>query len=441
VLAVAFVAVRVLGTTWPHFYPTARDSLSYLKVAGHSPLNGRFYFDERPIGFPLLLWLTGRHINLAVLVQSAIYIAAWYSLCRVVYVDVSSKVVGWVAVVVLAANAIEPRIVLWNTLMLSESLSLSFAVLSVAAWWRVGVRPSTRTVWSAWLATTGWVLVRDASVFPVIVVIVPAALLFALLARQADRDIRHWLAIGAVAVTAVCGYVYVAQDVSGRNLHPLENNVAMRVLNNPQLENFYVRCGMPVNETLLLMRNHNGFDTVIRWDTEPTLARFRAWRDSRGPRCGAESMVFEAGFWWKQLHHDLPTLLNNDSELREFFDVFHVYERLPRHLPAPLGEPYTNAGFAFELLLAAAGIALAFANARRRALALVLLIGVLSAAVDVWASYISDSLDVGRHEVGPFARLHLIALLAIAVGADELWTRLRPRSHEVGREATAQDRL
>src|SRR6476646_5776499 len=126
-LVVAFFLVRMLGAPWPHFPPTYPDSFSYLKVATHGPFRPHFYFDERPIGYPLLLWAVGRSSTMVVVTQTLVYVAAFWLLCRVVGLVVCSRAVLVGAVVFIAAIAIDPRNSLWNTLMLSESLSSSMS--------------------------------------------------------------------------------------------------------------------------------------------------------------------------------------------------------------------------------------------------------------------------------------------------------------------------
>ena len=51
--------------------------------------------------------------------------------------------------------------------------------------------------------------------------------------------------------------------------------------------------------------------------------------------------------------------------------------------------------------------------------------GLLSAAVDVWTSYAGDPMEVNRHMVGPMLRLDVLALMAIAVGADSAFTQFQ----------------
>jgi hypothetical protein len=424
VVAVVF-ALRLLGQPWPHFPASFPDSLSYLKVAKTGPFHVHFYFDERPIGFPLLLWAVRRSTTWAVVAQTAIYVAAFWILCRVVLSDLRSRVVGIVVVIFIAAIAIEPRNSMWNTLILSESLSTSCAVLSIAAWWRALTRPSARQITIAWVATLAWILVRDASVLPTVVVIIPAALLIAILGKHIERAMRIRLAAGAMVVLLACGYVYVSQAVSRRNQYPIHNNIGERILPDAAATRWFVQGGMPLDDALRQQKYRSSWDANNAFLVAPDLARYRHWANSSGSRRLFLSMVELAPFWWRHLHADLPMLLNDPKYLGQAYDSYRVFHRLPTHLPAPLGEPRTTRVEWFEMLLAAAGLGVASTDRRRRLLALGLGIGLLSAVVDFYCAYVGDANEVGRHEVGALLRLDVMLLLAIALGADTALVRWR----------------
>jgi hypothetical protein len=417
-VVVAFFLIRMLGEPWPHhFPPTYPDSFSYLKVATVGPFHPHFYFDERPIGYPLLLWLMGRSSALVVVAQAALYVVAFWTLCRVVFSDLNVKVVGVAAVVFIAALAIEPRNSMWNTIILSEGPSTSLAVLSIAAWWRAAARPSKRTITWAWIATAAWILIRDTNVLPTMLAIVPAALVLAWVAKNADRELRKRLVLGAVAITIVCGYVYVSQAVSHRTQYSVHNAVGMRVLPDPGITHWFVQGGMPLDAALRGRTNHNAWDDNEAFLRAPELARYRTWARGAGGRRLLISMVALAPEWWNRLHHEIPNILRDGNQ---GYDSYHVFDRFPHHMPAPFGTPRTPAGLWVGLLLAIAGLATAAADPRRRLLAYFAGVGLLSTVIDVWCSYVGDPMEVNRHLVGPLVRLNVFVIIAIALGADVL---------------------
>jgi hypothetical protein len=424
-VVVAFFLVRLLGEPWPHFPPTYPDSFSYLDVARRGPLHGRFFFDERPIGYPFLLWSLGRSSTLTVLAQTGIYVAAFWILCRVVFAELRSRVLGVVAVVFIASIAIEPRNALWNTLILSESLSTSLGVLSVAAWLRAAARPSRRTVTWGWIATGAWILVRDTNVLPTVIVLLPVALACTWASPSGDRALRRCLLGGALAIVVVCGYVYVSQAVSHRTQYSVHNVVGMRVLPDAGLTRWFAEGGMPLDDALRGRTNHNAWDDNEAFLHAPELARYRTWARGPGGHRLLLSMVVRWPDWWTRLHHDLPGILGEDDRA---YDSYAVFDRFPHHMPAPVGTPRTNAGLWAGLLLATAGLGLAAGDRRRRLLVVVVGAGLLSAVVDIWCSYVGDPMEVNRHMVGPLARLSVLVIVAVALGADAATARLQRAS-------------
>jgi hypothetical protein len=148
-------------------------------------------------------------------------------------------------------------------------------------------------------------------------------------------------------------------------------------------------------------------------------------------------MVLRSPFWWDRIHHDLPDILR---ETDQAYDNYGVFGRFPHHLPPPLGEPRTTAGLLGWMLLAAAGLGVAAFERRRRLLVAVVALGLLSAIIEIWASYSGDATEVNRHLVGPLARLNVLLILAIALGADAASARLQRASIPVGAVAPGDPR-
>lgn len=436
-LVVAVFLVRLLGAPWPHFPLKVPDSFSFLKVARTGPLNPSFYFDERPIGFPLLAWTVGRSSTLIVVAQTLLYVGAFYALGRVLTRELSSRVIGVVAIVFLIAVAVEPRNALWNTLILSESLSSTCAVLAIAAWLRAASRPSRSSIRWAWLATAAWVLVRDTNVLPTMAVVVPAALVIAFVVRGRARQLARTMVSGAVAITLVCGYAYISQAASHRNIYPLFNNIGTRILPDPALTKWFVAQGMPIDDAVRARTGHVTWDDNEAFLHAPELSKIRTWvKSGPGSRVFATSLVVRSPDWWRRLHDDLPNALAYQDE---GYDYFHVSQRLPKSLPAPFGEPRTNGGLVAGLLLAFAGIALMVIDRGRRLAAVFSGVMLLSAFVDIYVSYAGDSVEARRHLVGPLLRLPVILFVTIALGADSAVRLVRERRVRVSTPRTDED--
>ena len=98
IAAATIVVIRILGDWWSGgFSITFPDSSSYLKVARIGPLWPSFWFDERPVGFPLFIWIFGHSERLTVFAQTLVYVAAFSALIVAVWRSLQSRVARVVA--------------------------------------------------------------------------------------------------------------------------------------------------------------------------------------------------------------------------------------------------------------------------------------------------------------------------------------------------------
>jgi hypothetical protein len=304
-------------------------------------------------------------------------------------------------------------------------------VLSIATWLLAAGRPSKRTITWAWVATAAWILVRDTNVLPTALVLVPAALIFAFVLPQIDRTLRVRLAGGAVAITLLCGYVYISQATTHRTQYSVYDFTGMRVLPDAATTKWFVGKGMPLDDALRGRTNHNAWDDGPNsFLDSPALAKYRTWAKGPGGRWLLISMVALAPTWWKQMHKEIPNILRDADQ---GYDSYGVFSRFPHHFPPPLGEPRTPAGLWAMLLLAVVGLGYAATDRRRRVLVFATSVLFASAIVDIWSSYVGDPMEVNRHLVGPLVRLNITALFAVALGVDALVARFdEPRRLEYG---------
>ena len=415
VLALLVFMVRVLGEGWPkHFAIFFPDSFSFLNAARQTPFSPGFYAAERPIAFPTLLFLLGRSTVVTVVVQTLLYALAYLlaalAVCRI-FSQRESRLI--VSLLVLSIG-IEPRFALWTTHILSESLSMTLAVISVLCWWWFSAAPGRGRLHLAGASTIAWLTVRDSNVPPWLAVGVPALLLASLWWRSADHSLRRAMRVWGVVTLVVCVGVTLTQSANGRNRYATINNVGSRVLPEPRITQWFQDQGMPVDQALLSRTGSNSFNN--NWDmlTSPDLQTFRDWADASGQRVMLESYARFAPHWVAELYDDLPLLLGSDQTS---YDAFGVAKRLPDAVTGQINGPTSRAGLLVWTLLSAAGLTLA-ALRRRRVQAVVLGLALVSTFVDLYMAYVGDSVEVQRHMVGPLARMALIMVICVGVGAD-----------------------
>lgn len=415
--------VRVFGGLWPNefkiFFP---DSFSFLHVANITPLSPAFYAAERPIGLPTLLFVLGRSTELTIVVQTLLYGLAFLLSARIACVLLRQPAARLIAVFLIVRIGLEPRFALWNSHILSESLGMTLAVVSLVSWWRFSAEPTVARLRWASVATVAWLTARDSNVPTWIVVGVPALLIGSFWWKSAAPALRLAMRRWGVITLAVCLGVALAQASNGRNRYATLNNVGERVLTDEQLTNWFVDQGMPMSTALLERRGKNSFDDGSKMLNSPDLAEFRAWARGAGQREMLYSYVGLAPHWIRAFNADLPVILKTEQI---GYDAFHVSRRLPSAPSSQLGGPTTRGGLVVWTIVAAAGLALA---ARRRGLqSIVLALLLVSSFVDLYIAYVGDSLEVQRHMVGPLSRMAVIMVICVAVGIDALLVNIKQR--------------
>ncbi len=413
VVLVTLFVIRVVGSGfgagYPPFFP---DSSSFSAVARRGPFSGRFWFDERPIGFPLLFWAVGRSVRFVVLAQIALHVAAFGAVVAVALRTLRSRWAQLFATVFTVALAVQPRVVLWTTHVLSESLAISTGVAALAGWWWFAARPSTRRAIAALAVSFAFVLTRDSNVVTFAVTVIPALLVVGWRARSSR--LGRTLLAGAAAAVVLCGYVTVAQDVADRNVYPVINNVGLRILPDASMTSWFEARGMPVDDALLAHTGANAFDDGSAMLEDPALAEFRQWASGAGQRWQLVSYVRHAPFWSGLLGDRLDELLRYDFEA---YDVFGVGDRLAS---PGLDGPRSSMQLAIWLGGAAAGLVLAASRARLRGRTAVVGLALFGALLDVYLSFAGDALEVQRHLVAPLARLSVALVLAVALGIEAI---------------------
>lgn len=417
--AVGLFLVRVLGAEWStKFAPVFPDSVSYLDVASRGPFRP---FDERPFVYPSYLWLVGRSSHLAVIGQTVAYTAAFVVLAVVAWRVLSSRVAAAVAIALVLVIAVQPRYALWNTQILSESLGITLAVASIAAWWAFCARPTPRGVIWAWLWTLLWLGTRDSHMLPTIAVILPTVVGATLLWRGIERAVRTRLLAGAAVTVFALGFIYIAQDVSNRNQYPFHNNIGTRVLPDPALTQWFVEGGMPLDDALRARTGRVSWDDDEAFLTAPELEGYRKWADGAGSRRFFLSFVVQFPAWYERLVDELPASL---SDPMESYDTYGVRRRLPSNIPLQLGGPESNGSlvaWTFLALLGIAGAAIAAVVARGPAPVVVFAAaGLFSSFVELYGAFVGDSVEVSRHLIGPTLRLCVMLAIGIAIGIDAI---------------------
>ncbi len=207
--------LRILGQPWPtKFRTTNPDASTFLRLAQRGPLDHQFWFGERPFGYVLFLWVTGKATRLIVVVQAVIYVGAWATLARTAAVRLG-RIVGMVTALFLLVLMVQARFAFWTTQILPDSLSLSLSILLVGLWWGVVASRGNRLVVPATGVTIGWIFLRDGNA--IVALITCAVSIVLVLAVWKTPPQRKRRILNALLLCCIAGFLALVWGVlSGR---------------------------------------------------------------------------------------------------------------------------------------------------------------------------------------------------------------------------------
>jgi hypothetical protein len=195
----AVVGLYLLVRAGSFVYTPVRvtDTPTYEQVSAASLLSADFWAGARPFTVPMLWKLFGDD-HVRIVAHLVLSIVGWLVLAAAVAAAIQQKLVRRVAFSVVLLFSATTEVILWDPLLLSESVSLSLAALLVASWiWFVGA-PGWPSVGAVLGATVLWTFVRDSHAYVSLFV---AVIVLASLAHRSGRPYKAALAAGLVVVS------------------------------------------------------------------------------------------------------------------------------------------------------------------------------------------------------------------------------------------------
>jgi hypothetical protein len=273
--ATAYVAARVIA--FAGVGPLVEgDSPDYDRIAGISLFDPHFFGAGKPWALPLLYKLLPSD-GLRVAGQLAISIVAWLVLAGVLARLVRTRWARGVAVVLVLAFSLTWPVIWWDPVLLAESLSISLAVLLLAALLAFAARPTRGGLGLTVAAALLLAATHDTNAFLVVLLLIPAGVAVALRARGLGIAV----VVAALAIFAVSQISFRAGD---RWEVPGINVVGIVVLPDRATTEYFRHRGMPVTPALREYTGMIGAPFVKAVRERPELASFRGWLNSHGQR-------------------------------------------------------------------------------------------------------------------------------------------------------------
>lgn len=416
VAAIVFLT-RLLLPSWSEGFPVQfPDSVRFLNAASFGPFSREFWVNERPVGVSFVLWLLQSHVLTFIVFQSLVYTATVVFLCRTILQTFTARRLAWVVNGLIALLFIQPRFSMWNVEVLSESLSLSAATLSVAFSLRLIHQPHIRDVRFLSASLVVLLLLRDANI---VSTALAGMALIASAVMCKTPAIRRSLLSGAAAIIFCLAYVSYAQTESTRYQFGVINNMGLRILPNDTLQKAFASNGLPINDALLARKGKNTWEDGEAFLSQPELNEFRQWVYSDGRTKLLLSYLTEAPQWHKIWVQDASSSLAYDMNA---YDRFGVMKYLPHSVFGKSGPTSTRQYWIFSAI----AILLSATLVRRkqhRPLG-VFLVAVLGIATASFAfSVLGDAIEMQRHSVGPINMAFLSFILIFGYVLDATFAK------------------
>ncbi len=366
------------------------DVHEYFEVASQSILSKSFWIAIRPPVIPLLYKLIGNNKDSISSFQLWFSILSWCSLALVVVSTCRSSVVKPVAFGAILGFSLSQEIIMWDYLILSESISISLmviffatSVLLIANWTLV------RMVLFG-IAGLLFVFTRDAFGYYFLMVGFGLLPLVFFVSRR-----KHLLIVSAYLIFLFFVSNTLATS-SGRWYHSLLNTINMRVLPNEQYMQYFEARGMPVNDALLSRRGkHLHADSGILM-IDLSLQEFRSWVIKYGKQEYIRFLWFYKADALQNIFQDIQPLFNPDLFYYSATGFAPIIKDLRiKELLYP--DRFSIFILLVANLLAAAASVLAIYERRSMwLLPLFLILFTYPQAVFIWNA---DANEVGRHSL------------------------------------------
>ena len=392
------------------------DVHEYFEVASQPLLSKSFWIAIRPPTVPLLYKLTGSDVNAIVRFQLWFSILSWGFLAAIVASTIHSYLLKPVAVAIILAFGLNQAIIMWDFLILSESVAISLMVLFLGS----SILLLARWTWTRAIifgvVALLFIFTRDAIAYYYLMIGCGMLPLIFFVSRK-----KHLLVVSAFLILLFFVSNIVAAS-SGRWYHSLLNTISLRILPDERYVAYFESRGMPVNEALISRRGkHLHADGGILM-SDPDLQHFRDWVLEHGRQ---EYIRF---LWF----HKADALQNIFQDMRALFNPNLYYYSATGFAPI-IGESRINEllypdRFSIFMLLSAyllASAAAVFAIYEKRSMWLIpvfLIFLTYPQAVFIWNA---DANEIGRHSLYHNIQWRLGLWLLLLYGHDFATTLLR----------------
>jgi hypothetical protein len=297
VIVFAVYAQIKLSYRWFNGERIFNDTPSYIQIAQKPISSLKFWAGERSFTLPLLYKYSGVDLNNFTLQENLKQVAneqtwismiCWVALGLALTANMRRKWLGPLAFALVLFFSLGLDISLWDPLMLSESISFSMFALLVAAWMFLELLPGRFLKHPAsylymalvCLISVLYSFARDSNIY----FLAASAGFFALMLiiRKTRPETRKYYLIYAIFIAAL----FITQNLSfqrGDRWAPhIYDNLARRIVTDPEGLAYFKAAGMPVNEKLLNTPNLATYEYTEVFMKDAEMQPLRDWVKANG---------------------------------------------------------------------------------------------------------------------------------------------------------------
>jgi hypothetical protein len=319
-----------------------RDTSTYVQTAMQPITSSSFWIGERSFTLPLVYKIL--HIDLNNFTQANrlravdtfqtwLSIISWTALALALALSLRQPWLSGLAFALTLFFSLNLEISIWDSLLLSESVSFSLFALLLAGWIGMGLLPSK---WQAGLM--GWIFLAATIVITILYSFTRDTNLYFVVAGAGVLLLVSFFMRGFAAISRKYAYAYTVfalalfifqtatVQVGNRWEIHIYDHLALRILPNLQMRQYYIDSGLPVTPDLMAITNMLGYQYHDYLDFDPRMAPVRAWIQASG----------RATFLNYMLSHPSQTFLEPIQQISHLVNGSNLEYRYPRYALQPV---------------------------------------------------------------------------------------------------------
>lgn len=285
---------------------TFGDTNDYFNIASMSLLSSSFWLSVKPPVLPLFYKILGDDAVIISTFQLWFSIVSWGVLSYTVASAVQFDFIRPLAFALVLAFSMSEEIIMWDYLIISDSIALSILALFCAI-----------CLWALqrWNTPIALLLIF----FAVILAFSRDTYAYVLLMIAAGLVVVYFLSkfrSQFLLVSGVFTLIFIASNaLASVSLHwytPLLNTIGLRVLPNPEYRAYFESKGMPVSDALLERSGepHHSDEGAMAYDER--LEAFRAWVIEHGRQEYIRFLWFYKADTFQNVFNDLNPIFYPD---------------------------------------------------------------------------------------------------------------------------------